>query len=103
MFALTLLPTDSLPTDVVPSAFQTVLVPLCEGAIVGLAVGSVILLALNAVERVLADTGTVAARAKTPLVRTAIPPALPPLTTRPPAPRPDRPANLRPSLSTRMS
>jgi xanthine/uracil/vitamin C permease (AzgA family) len=39
-----------MPVDVVPSALQIVLLPLCEGILVGLAAGCLILLALKAVE-----------------------------------------------------
>jgi hypothetical protein len=40
-----------MPVDVVPSAFQVVLLPLCEGILVGLAAGGLITLALKAAER----------------------------------------------------
>ena len=66
-----------MPVDVVPSALQIVLLPLCEGILVGLAAGCLILLALKAVEHFFAPADRPVSTPRVIVPSRIVPPQLP--------------------------
>ena len=58
MFAITaisavVVPIDPYPVDVVPSALQALFYPICEGIVVGLVLGSIVMFVMSTVDRFL--------------------------------------------------
>ena len=46
-------PLDTVPVDVVPSALEALLMPLCEGIVVGLVLGAAVVFVMTKVENLL--------------------------------------------------
>ena len=110
-------PFNTLPVDVVPSALEAVLLPVCEGVVLGLMLGSVVMLVITTIERLLArrtdaqkaDAQKVTAQkvaAQRIDARTTEPqPAAPQPTLTPPPVRsqPRRPLRHRPAILPRVA
>jgi hypothetical protein len=91
MFAFTtiaavIVPVDAYPVDVVPSAFEALLVPICEGIVVGLVLGSIVMFVMSTIDRLLARPAQVPASELRPTVARQARPC-PPATSPAIAPR----------------
>jgi len=112
MFPFNTVPVDVIPVEIVPSAYQVVLVPLCEGIVVGLVLGAVVLFVISKIDALLArpadaelldaqpTAAGLAAGQRTTMRRPAPRPALGARTL---PTRPRRPAGPRPTLLARTT
>jgi hypothetical protein len=65
---LAMFPFDTVPVDIVPATIQVVLVPLCEGVVVGIVLGAAVLFVMKMAERLLAQPTDTAAAEVEPTV-----------------------------------
>jgi hypothetical protein len=94
-------PFNTMPVDVVPSALDTVMVPLCEGILVGLVLGAAVMAVMTTIERLLARRTDPKAAGTRPATAQKI--AAQPSTAQPTAAQPTvaRPAAARPAGARR--
>jgi hypothetical protein len=112
MFPFNSVPVDVIPVEIVPSTFQVVLVPLCEGIVVGLVLGAVVMFVISKIDALLARPAdaemldaqpTEVGLAKGQSSATRRPAPRPALGARALPTRPRRPAGPRPTLLARMT